>query len=66
MKKRIVWVLLGGVFLVAFLFLQGEAAVTAGTDYREELAQILKNQEKILQTLEEIKADLVKIRIRAN
>lgn len=66
MKKMV----LGGVFvgaLLAALFLfQGTPSVTAGDDYREELAQILKNQEKILQTLEEIKADLVKIRVRSN
>lgn len=66
MSKQFFGVLLGTLLLAAFICLQGNPGLWAEEDFGNQIAQILKNQEKILQHLQEIKTELVRIRVRSN
>ena len=65
MPKKFLGVVLGTLVLTGVFMFRSSPAVTAGgEDLGKEIAQILKNQEKILQELQEIKKDLNVIRVR--
>ena len=65
MTKRFRWIVIIGVAFFACFWLAGRVPVQAreGTG---QLDQILKNQEKILQDLGDIKKELDRIRIRVS
>lgn len=62
------WVLcfLGVLLLGGLLLFQAPPRIGAEENLHEQIAKILRNQEKILQDLGEIKKELTRIRIRAN
>ena len=66
MPKKFLWMALAGMFLTAAFLAPGKAveSVKAEGSLETQVAQILKNQEKILQDLAAIKEDLAKIRMR--
>ena len=64
MSRRWLPFLLGGVFLTAIFLFQTSPPVTAGDSLDRQVGQILKNQEKILQELQEIRKELDVIRVR--
>ena len=64
MAKKFLLILVGLLFLGTFLLFQVHPGVWAEEDLSKQVAQILKNQEKILQDLQEIKKQLDVIRIR--
>ena len=65
MPKKFLGMLLGGFVLAAVFMFQVHPGVWAEEDLSKQVGQILKNQEKILQELQEIKKELDVIRIRA-
>ena len=67
MAKKWLWILLGIFLLLSALWLQGEPAARAeDEESAEQIEQLLKNQEKILQNLQDIKKELNIIRIRVS
>lgn len=66
MKKRILWLLVGILLLVSLIGVQGSPRVEAEENMSTQIHQILKNQEKILKELGEIKKELATIRVRVN
>jgi len=64
MRKNLLVILVGALFLGTFLLFQVHPGVWAEEDLSKQVAQILKNQEKILQELQEIRKQLDVIRIR--
>ena len=64
MEKKLLLILVGVLFLGTFLLLQVHPGVWAEEDLSKQVVQILKNQEKILQELQEIRKQLDIIRIR--
>ena len=66
--RKFLWVLFGAMLLGGVLYFGAGPRLWAADekDHSDQLAQILKNEEKILQDLQEIKTELVKIRMRAN
>lgn len=67
MAKKWLWILFGIFFLLSALWLQGEPAARAeDVESAEQIEQLLKNQEKILQNLQDIKKELNIIRIRVS
>ncbi|MBI4436273.1 MAG: hypothetical protein HY590_02525 [Candidatus Omnitrophica bacterium] len=66
MTKKILMILLALVLGGALLWVRPAPRVSAEEDFSSQVGRILKNQEKMLQDLQEIKAELKKIRFRAN
>ena len=66
MPKKFLGIVLSMLVLAAVLMFHSSPAVMAGEDLGKGIAQILKNQEKILQELQEIKKELDVIRVRVH
>ena len=66
MVKRSLVVFFGALLLVGSFWFMASPGIGGEKTFGSQGRQILKNQEKILQDLELIKKDLVKIRVRVN
>ena len=66
MTKKMFMMLLAITLVGSFLWVRSIPWVSAEENLSSQVGKILKNQEKILQDLQEIKAELKKIRYRTN
>ncbi|MFH1858547.1 MAG: hypothetical protein ABH845_06585 [Candidatus Omnitrophota bacterium] len=67
MKRRFLWILVGVLFLIHLFWLQANMNVRADEgDLTKQIAQILKNQEKMMGQLDAIQQQLQVIRVRVN
>ena len=67
MRKRLLGILLAASLLSVPLWLQATPRLHAEEEgLSKQVGQVLKNQEKILRDLGEIKAELAKIRMRVH
>ena len=66
MTKKMLMMLLAITLVGSFLWVRSTPRVSAEEGLSSQVGKILKNQEKMFQDLQEIKAELKKIRYRAN
>lgn len=68
MDKRLLWVMLGVLLLGSLFWFRADAVVAKETQSTssQDLSQVLKNQEKMLELLEGIREELDVIRIRVS